>query len=217
MSAVITALMAFILSACGGTQPKNDTRASADRGNNLMHPDLLGTWTFDCAIPHTNNPTGTIVAYTGEFQVTKDQVIYTQTGFYETECKTASFRILQTYSYAPKGPLAGSSDAYKWDWKVISHFQTALDEEEVRLANDIKAYDYSDWKINTPKSILGRKRTSTQQAADIAGVMSYMIYKIENGVGYFKSSDAINDGKSDTRRKIGLDPRLPLKKKTSAK
>jgi hypothetical protein len=213
--AASTLLILCILSACGETAVKEAPKSTGGTtGSSLVHPELIGTWTFDCKLPQNDNPSEGVYRYTGELQITKDQMIYTQIAHYDNECKQPAFRSSRTDSYVPKGLLTGSKSVYKWDWKLVSLDQSALNEWAVSTFNTEKLFGYSDWKTDVPKSILGRKMSSESKAEFQAGSLSFMIYKIEDGVGYFKTSDAVNDGNSEAQRKVGLDSQLKFKKKT---
>ena len=207
-----------ILSACGETAVKDVPKtAGGPTTTNLVHPELLGTWTFDCKIPQSDNPSEGVYRFTGELQITKDQMIYHQIAHYDNECKQPAYRSSRVDSYVPKGPLAGSKSVYKWDWKLVSWDWTALNEDAASAYSTQKLFAYSDWRANTPKSTLGRKMSSESKSVAQVDGLSFMIYKIEDGVGYFKLSDAVNDGSSDAKRKVGLDADLKFKKKTTSK
>lgn len=210
-------LILGILSGCGETEVKRDVEP-AGAVSNTRHPELIGTWVFDCTLPQIDDPSkNSSYRFTGELEITHDQIIYTQIAHNDDSCKEAVFENKRIDSYIPRGRLSRSETVYKWDWKLISWDQVALDEEIASSFNQETLFEYSNWTAKNPKSILGRKPDSKSEAYASLGTISFMIYKIEDGVGYFKVSDAVNDGESEATRKVGLDNKLKFKKKSSSK
>jgi len=186
-----------LLVSCGNPKSKND--AAVESSSSAIHPELIGTWVLDCILPSIDNPSSNSdYRYKLELEITKDQITYVQMAHLDDTCKKPAFSVKTVDSYVPRGKMGTSETVYKWDWKRVSNDQTILEPTLVASFNSNKNFGYSDWAVNVPKSILGKSYSPSKDPESKAGDLSFLIYKIENQAGYFKTLDAVNDGLTKT-------------------
>ncbi len=215
--------MVLLLSLCflifSGLTSCSDAKVAreAPLGGSEMaiHPDLLGTWYFTCKLPMLDDPTKGSYRYTGELEIKKSQIIYTQVQHFDDQCKERAAVFKTVNSYVPRGRLEGSESAYKWDWRLVSNEKTYIDSSLIAPANTASEHEYTDWAVNVPKNIAGKKSASNSKPNSSIGSESFLIYKIDDGEGYFMTSDAVNDGKTASTRRVGLNENLKFLKRSS--
>lgn len=203
----------------GGLTSCSDAKAVREApsgGSDMsMHPNLLGTWYFSCKLPMLADPTKGSYRYTGELEITRTQIIYTQVQHYDDECKQRAAMFKTVESYVPRGKLNGSESAYKWDWKRVSDEKTYVDPALIASVNEASEFEYTDWAVNVPKSIMGKKYAPTSKPNPSIGSETFLIYKIDDDGAYFMASDAVNDGKTASTRMVGLNDKLKFLKKSA--
>jgi len=209
-------IVASLMVGCGNSKSKND--AVVESSSSAIHPELIGTWVLDCILPSIDNPSSNVsYRFKLELEITKEQITYIQMAHLDDTCQKPAFSIKTVDSYVPRGKMGTSETVYKWDWKRVSDDQTILEPTLVTSFNSKKNFGYSDWAVNVPKSLLGKSLSPTEELRSKVGDLSFVIYKIENQYGYFKTLDAVNDGLTKATRKNGLDSNVKFKKKASQK
>lgn len=213
---LLLSLWFLIFSGLTSCSDAKVVREAPSGGSDMaMHPDLLGTWYFNCKLPMLDDPTKGSYRYTGELEIKKTQLIYTQVQHFDNECKVRAAVFKTVESYVPQGKLDGSESAYKWDWRTVSNEKTYIDPSLIASANTASEFEYTDWAVNVPKNIAGKKFDSNSKPNPPSGSESFLIYKIADGEGYFMTSDAVNDGKTASKRRVGLNENVKFLKRSS--
>lgn len=213
---LLFSLWILIFSGLMGCSDAKAVREAPSGGSDMsMHPDLLGTWYFTCKLPMLDDPTKGSYRYTGELEIKKTQIIYTQVQHHDDECKRRAAVFKRVESYLPRGKLNGSENTFKWDWKRVSDEKTYVDPALIAEANASSEFEYTDWAVNIPKNIMGKKSAINSKPNPSIGHETFLIYKIDDGVGYFMASDAVNDGQTESKRIVGLNDKLKFLKKSS--
>ena len=116
----------------------------------------------------------------------------------------SNVKYISTMTYSTGDAAANPSGAKKIDMTVIDITMTCLTDIGVNAANSSSFYGYSDWKINVPKTIAGRKQDPSDDTTWSRNQVIYSIYKID-GNSFYHGDSSTGDESSDSKRPTALE------------
>ena len=162
---LLTILSLVLLTACGADD-SDDSSVTATANA----PEIAGTWVSNCIESGTVYLRATY-SFTGA-------VNNLTVSAYSDECINLIQTDFSVRTFSLGDAVEGLSETYQIDYTTSSVTRTIRDAAFVAEYNNIAAFGYSDWSLNTAKDVTGRAATSTDTPQAAAGSIMYQIVRV---------------------------------------